>query len=433
MKDKRKTVKPQEKVKVNEIFLLVADVINGELRDAGKFPPFGRTLYVVKTGGVSLPIEELDNGVARYVEIEDIAHSIVRYLANEVNIPAYYLNYQQAVLCARTWLGVAKEVPIPEPVSWKSDPGLTFSRLPWDFDPDSEFKHPTFDEWLSRTTNAEAFCVWVGSLFFKDSYRQQYPWLCSDGGTGKGAMLRVLRKIFKQAFAAKQVPHVDDKHWTAGLLDKRLVAFPDCNNASFITSGLFKNLTGDDPVDINPKFKAPFTADLTCKFIFLSNRKPMVQDLSADLRRIILCEMTDPGELSSEAITGYEEKLWSECGYFLSTCVNLYQERNKNHGPIEVETSGVEDIIDHRNEEFDALFSRHLILVKDHVLPSKDLVERLKTERITDRKYQEFVRFFSKKYGIFNGRFTIDGKQQRGYSGIKLTDYDFRDYNVNRN
>lgn len=420
-KDKRKTATPQEKIKVNDIFFMVADVINNEMRDVNKWPDFGRKLFAIRNRETLLAAEELENGVVRYVDLLDVAQSIVRYLSQDVNNPFYYLNYDQAFNCAKTWLAIAKVRPMPEPVLWKNQPGLTFSRLPWDYCEDMPCHFPTFQEWMERTTNAEAFCEWVGSLFIKESDRQQYVWLCSEGGTGKGAMLRFIRKIFADAFAAKQVPGKDDKHWTHGLMGKRIIAFPDSNNAAFVMTGLFKNLTGDDPVDINPKHQKAFTADLNCKFIFLSNRRPEIQDLMADRRRLILCEMSDPGELTVKEKSNYNEKLWAEGGAFLRYCINKYKSNHpSDFGPITVCGEGVKTLLDEKYEEFDVVFEANFELSKNDSVTAGDMISRLNCTRFDQRKRKEFLDYFFKKYGIYRDRATGGG---RIYRGIKLRVY----------
>ena len=424
-----KSKESNEKISINIKYITIAAHINGALmEDVNVWKTFHRKFHVLideKTKDKArVPLEEHDGGVVRYIDIETVAEAIVYYTANVLNMPDYYLSFTQALVCAKTWLAMTDPIAKkPELVLWKSDEGLAFSRLPWNYDPMSWSKHPLFDEWLSRTTNSKAFCMWLGSLLFKDSNKEQYVWLYSEGGTGKGSMLRMIRRIFGDAFAAKQVPGLDDKHWTSGLLGKRVIAFPDCSNSAFITSGLFKNLTGNDPIDINPKNKAMFTADLNCKYIFLSNRKPDIQDLMADKRRLILCEMTDiKNDIQCEE-TSYEEKLWQECGAFLSTCLNLYKSNISIFRPIPIEQDGMNEIIEDKNEEFESYLENNYVIDPDSYIPSSDFWPSISVISWNERKRREFRSFLLKKYSIKRGCKKQDGKVFKAYFGIRIKHY----------
>ncbi len=161
---------------------------------------------------------------------------------------------------------------------------------------------------------------------------------------GKGAINRFLAKIFGGAYCAKQPPKVGDKFWTFGLIGKRLVAFPDCNDVRFVTSGLFKSLTGGDPVDV------------TAKYFFYSNEKPKISSEKADTRRIIYCEF-EPTPLISDPT--FEDRLWEEGGAFLARCIDSYTSAHPTPGPIVCEQPQLADWLSVVEERFEVIYEQH--------------------------------------------------------------------------
>ena len=177
---------------------------------------------------------------------------------------------------------------------------LAFTRLPWHAADDIT---PTWDLIISRMSNADAFTAWVGSLFDETSYQQQYVWLHGKGNEGKGCINRFLMRVFGPAYCAKQPKERGDKFWTHDLLGKRLVVFPDCNDSAFVASGLFKSMTGGDPIPVEAKGEMAYTTRLAAKYLIISNERPDLSSETADRRRIIYCEMTgrDDAEAHLEA------------------------------------------------------------------------------------------------------------------------------------
>ena len=156
----------------------------------------------------------------------------------------------------------------------------------------------------------------------KTSYMQQYVWLHGKGNEGKGSLNRFLQRVFGPAYCSKQPNESGDKFWTHELLGKRLVVFPDCNDQKFVTSGLFKSMTGGDPVAVEAKGEMSYTTRLNAKYLVLSNEKPQISSEKADKRRIIYCEIAPREDLID---LNFEARLWDEGGAFLGKCWSLYQ------------------------------------------------------------------------------------------------------------
>jgi phage/plasmid-associated DNA primase len=152
-----------------------------------------------------------------------------------------------------------------------------------------------------------------------------------QGKDGKGTLNRFLARVFGGAFCAKTPPAKGDKFWTFGLIGKRLVSFADCDDTKFVASGLFKSLTGGDPMPVEAKKQMAFTYMPVAKYLFFSNRKPEISSERSDQRRIIYCEFK-PADVVDEA--GFQERLWEEGGAFLTNCIVKYAEAHREPGPI---------------------------------------------------------------------------------------------------
>lgn len=299
-------------------------------------------------------VEERAGGVCTYVSVDQVAQVILRYVTDKVMSAEYAWTWRQAVEAARFWHGYTRPKPRPAPLLWSDEPGLCYHRLPWTRDGASA-PTPLWDELLARMSNAQAFRLWVGSLFDPKADLQQYVWLYGQGMNGKGAITRFLELALGPSFSSQQPPGKDDKFWTYGLRSKRLVVFPDCNNTTFVTTGLFKALTGGDAIRLEGKGKDATSARLACKFLFASNERPALSSEKADMRRPIYCEL---GAISSEPDPGYEAKLWAEGGAFLRQCVEAYAAACPHGGPVpDVQRDEIEGLAATEEEELEVAFN----------------------------------------------------------------------------
>lgn len=392
-------------------------------------PAFPRRFIVVEPVlGIRQPLEvDEETGVCTYVDVTHVRNAILAYVTNEcAGRPGYAWEARHARDCAEHWLALARPVKEPPAVRWQGEEGLCFNRLPWEFCPGAPA--PTFEGLFARISNNQALIGWIGSLFEPEADRQQYVWLYGHGGDGKGALVRFLKKVLGLSFAAKQVPGRDDVHWTAGLIGKRLVVFPDTNSAAFPASGLFMTLSGGDPVDINPKHKAPYCAELFAKFLFLSNARPSLSSEKSHMRRAIYCAFSSGPEAHDPH---FEEKLWAEGGAFLSTCIDNYRYEYPKHGPIKSEMDELADWVSVVEESFEVAFERRLeaiplppagVAPQQYVLPHQ-MQEIMKEERFDRVQQSKFLSWLERMHGVAKRNIKIDGASRKVYIGVRARSY----------
>lgn len=368
--------------------------------------------------GVLLPVTDVGEGIVRLVEDDTVANAIMRYVHNKV-VPAgfdsYSFEFREAKECFRVWKSLSNPIPKPKMVRWKDEEGYTYRRLPW---PMQTGETPLFDEMMGRTTNADALMAFIGSIFVEQSDRQQYLWVHGQGQNGKGALNLFLNKALGGAYCAQVVPTPGDKFWTSGLLGARLVAFGDCNNTSFVTGGLFKSLTGGDPIRIEMKGKQPFTTELNAKFIFLSNERPRINSEKADMRRLILCEME---QITCEVDPQYQKRLWEEGGAFLTKCLHKYALICPTFGQIRCDNNeALEDWVSTVEEEYETFFQENFEIDPNGTTVPGQLSNRL-TRHFKDwRKEQAFRSWMERRHGVKKKSVRVDGGIVKCYQGVRL-------------
>ncbi len=413
-----KSAPKEEKLSQAMVCQALANAVAGEpIPGAPPFPD--RYLVLSPKPGVKIPLtHETDDSVAVCLP-SAVSDSILNYCNNELRpFDAFTIKPQLAKEARDYFLATAAPVPHESLkfVRWADEPGLTYRRLPWI----RVFGDcPTWEHLLSRMSNNQAFMEWVGSLFFDEAHTHNYLWIYGEGGDGKGAINRFFERVFGGSYRSKSAPGTDkngvvDKFWAFNLLGAKLVAFPDCENPSFVTTGFFKSLTGGDPLELEPKGGQSFTAKLQSRYMILANCKPAVTSAKSDTRRIIYCEM----EPTTDYDPKFEDALWSEGGAFISLCVGLYEQKYlPNHGPIVSDESSLRDVIDDNEQHLENFFNEYFELTPDGYASGKEIKMAAEEAWPRSRKiYQAFLLWIKRIHGISQER--VAGTGERRYPGM---------------
>lgn len=414
--ERRKREKKPSKV---SLYRIMSDYMNHE-PFARLFQDFPETFHVVEPVlGVRLILQEKDQGVVQYVDKDAVVNAIIRYTQTQLaGNELYAWDVEEAGKAMRFWKALAHPMPEPPAVRWLDDPGLCFRRLPWIFQEGGGPKDcPTFAELFSRISNGPALRDWIGSLFDPSVRPQQYVWLYGQGGNGKGSLARFLHKVLGRVVVNKNPPPPNcEARWAAGIIGARLVVFPDCNHASFPASGFFKTLTGGDPIDIDPKFEKPFTAELNAMFMFLSNERPKLSSQKADMRRAIFCDFADTGRPEDPH---YEQKLWAEGGAFLSYCIESYRTGYPNGGVIRADMTDLEEYVGVVEEPYEVFFEQHFALEPHSSVSPQQMQEALCDRFKSSREHGEFLKWMERRHGVRKRSVKIDQKVIKRYPGIR--------------
>lgn len=389
--------------KFTDLMNQVADLLSGHL----KYPPFPQRFMVYKPGfGGDLILEVGDKQIVTIVDKAYVVKCIVKYTREHMLCEdAFTWTHRQCGECFDFWASATHEHKEEIPAfRWKDEPGLTFHRLPWD-KPKAPYdlsldRAPLFQEMMNRISNRNALMAWIGSLFDSTSASQQYIWMVGKGGDGKGSLISFLQHVFAEVFAKERPPKDENRFWTKGILKKRVVAFEDCNDRKFITSGLFKALTGGESERVEDKGAGSgYTANFMAKYIFTSNEDPEIKDTEADLRRLIFCPIEPRPTKKRNA--KYKKQLVEEGEAFLEVCVGLYSAIPEGEDIPIIEDEALALVIDDSEEEFEAIFTANF-----HHYPGKTLsptVFRNICKSLffnSDNQLKGFKDYIARKYGI---------------------------------
>ena len=429
-----KPVKPK-KIDKATLFLLMTRIINGKVEPSDQFPEFPVKFYVLEpSAGVRDITHMTGDRVVSYCHEDMATNTILQYCQSSLRKQPGFNEWtvKEARDCMEFWRSVTRAIPKPPATAFKSDKGLAFHRL--QFDPMWNDKGcPLFDEFVKRTSNGMALKAFIGSLFDDRADRQQYLWLYGQGMNGKGSIIRLLRQILGPSFGAEDASQAKSQFWTAGLLGKRLIVFPDCNSYSFPASQRFKSLTGGDPVRVERKNRDPHIDDLSCKFMFASNEKPSLSSQQSDRRRAIYCEV-DP--IPVPADPRYDEALWGEAPWVLGKCLGVYQSLCSNGGMIPAECSELDLVIEENETRYDTLFAKYFVKGLDELrdlesknvwdkslflLDPRDLetvVQKLRLDR-SEKRY--FIKYLESRHGVRYKNVRVNGVVLKKYAGIKLS------------
>jgi hypothetical protein len=205
---------------------------------------------------------------------------------------------------------------------------------------------------------------------------------------------------------------------------------PDCGNFKFPSAGLFKTLTGGDPITIEKKGQQAYTALLNCKFLFTSNELPSLSSEKSDKRRAIFCRMADGDRVVWSA--DFEDRLWAEGGAFLWHCLERYRALCPNHGPIPVDNKDLAEWVSILEEPFEQVFETWFEKTDsegDYVLP--DTMQMiLRGEWPGKRGTQlEFLKWLERSHKVRKKHFRLSKEEKAkkfGSDEKKHSDYEWR-------
>ncbi len=354
---------------------------------------------LVDPRGVRTFVEILPDNVCRYVAIDAPVAELVRYsiqdLGNHDPKGELEMPWDKAKKLVQQWAATRDGFDLKQvqPVREKSEPGLCWHRLGFDLAPGNT---PTFDELFSKASNVKAIMQWIGSLFDPDSPRQQYIFLWGDGLDGKGSLIFFLEKIFVSTFSSQGV--ATNQFWTHGLLGKRVVALDDVTEKElpFLTSSVFKSLTGGGTLRVEEKGGAISDGEFICKIIVTSNHKPSIERSRADLRRIIYSEFQAREVAPTDA---FKKTLVLEAPAFLWKCREAYRELGPGEW-IRDDKEILDLVLDDRDERFHTIFEKWFRLGEGKI-KAGEVRFVLEKEKMLDKKEQgRFRKYLERKFWV---------------------------------
>lgn len=370
-------------------------------------------------------IRQVKDYEVRYADVKHVADDISKYCYKiGEDHPRFKWTTRDTIEAAKQWFAITPEIEKPAMISFLDDNKFAFRYIDWDIEQDGPT--PKLDEIMSRASDARALMLFIGSLFFEDSYAQQYLWLFGDGGQGKSTLISVIKEILQDAVQYSDVPKGDGatRFFKKNLCGRRVLLFDDCESNGFLASPGFKTITGSRYIFVEGKGAQGFEHKHNAKFIFVSNEAPDISGEMADRRRIIACKIKNRG--SSDVQEGYEaDIIKNEARFFIGRCIRYFRDEQARSLPISCDQSIVEDVIEENEEWAIAFFEEHFNLKHDAYFKVTDFFKYcqpyLKLHTSKDKKIVLLKKILKRRYGVdFGVGKYINGKKTKCVTGFTI-------------
>lgn len=364
----------EKKPKVVDLYEAIFDALNKSPVSILPEPSF-RIASLKTPRGVKVPLKISENGECKEQTIEDVANLIMSYIKTAlIGYEKYKFTANQCRECADYWLMASVPIENPPLIAFLKETTLCWKKLDFNLEYGDT---PLFDELFSRMSNRNAVKIFIGSMFFPTSHRQQYLWIQGEGGDGKSCLLTIIARLWGStgSLVQNEAPG-KDKHWGVNYIGKRLVYFPDFNDFEAFNDGPLKQIVGSDMINVRPMYAAGYDAPLICKLIFTSNKLPPIDLQKSNRRRIILSKI----ETTDKDDTFYVDKLWAERAAFFYKCLELYKASCPTFGPILTDDEAkilLADSFDDKNVDMQRLFDFNFAYSNGGVLTPKEISNRL--------------------------------------------------------
>ncbi len=190
----------------------------------------------------------------------------------------------------------------------------------------------------------------VGYLFTSGNKLNVLPFIIGISGGGKSVFANILTAIFgKDKIADLKLQQIEkDRHATSSLINKHLNIIQDSDTSTINNNSLIKQLTGNDSVQVNPKYKDPFVLppEEVPKTILIANNIPKFTQLDQALvERLLIIEFKikfrgterENPNLLNDILSNPEEIEW-----FIYESLKEYKAMVENGDDFVLRENGVE-------------------------------------------------------------------------------------------
>lgn len=309
------------------------------------------------------------------------------------------------------------------------------------------YKHPVVYEPMNHCARINKFLlevagnniekVWLLEKVAAYCFYRGYPiqnafMLLGKGSNGKSVYLNLLQAMLGNENVSNQPLQAltNDKFASSDLYNKNANIFADLDDTDITTSGIFKSLTGEDPIPAQRKYQRGFKFKNYAKLIFSCNKLPETKDDSdAYYRRWIIIEftkqfeaheqnnnllneLTQPSELSGwfDQIINHLPELLKENQFEYDTVEEKRKRYQRNANSC---ISFIEDQIEFGSEyetPKQLLFGAYVKYCKEKTLPDQSDKKLWKNlhEAFGDRVYESHIKL------------PLTGERTRVWKGIRL-------------
>jgi putative DNA primase/helicase len=173
---------------------------------------------------------------------------------------------------------------------------FNLASLPYDFDP--EAKCPRWLKFLDEVLpddrqSQNLLQEFIGYVLSGETSLQKALSLCGPTRCGKGTIARIIGALLGRSLVTSaSIQQFGEQFGLADLVGKALCTLPDVrwDDRKEVSRAVHKllNITGEDEVSINRKFKKSWTGILGTRLLFMGNDPPQFRDTSSALANRLL-------------------------------------------------------------------------------------------------------------------------------------------------
>lgn len=333
------------------------------------------------------------------------------------------------LICAQN--GVI-DVSGTEPELIPHDPDYHFlAQLGCDYDPDADC--PTFkaalDDWLSDDKTRMKIQEYAGyCLMHWGLPHHKVLFLVGPTASGKSTFLDTIRAMMGDGTVSNLTPQqlTNDDFDASGIYGKWVNIRNDIPDSMIENTGMFKEVSAGDPVKIEFKYEDHFYYEPKAKHMFSANQLPDANtDDEAFYRRILLAPFpsTVPAHERDKQL---DQKLQQELPGVLNWALGgLQRLREQNGFTGDLDPTRTQETWDKWGHAADRFATVCLEEATGENIPKADAYRGFtnfcEDENIPSCSQNKLTRRL-KEEGIMDGKTYVDGRQQRCYLNVQLTD-----------
>lgn len=256
------------------------------------------------------------------------------------------------------------------------------------------------------------------------------------GNTGKSVLGSLLSAFYEEtAVGSVDAFRIGDRFSLSSLVNKALNISADLPSSALGDQavGIIKQMTGNDLVQVEEKYRTPYATRVGCKLIFGTNHQLRTATLDvAFLRRIVPIPFSHPVPKHRQDHYLLDKLKLETAGIFFKA-MEAYRELVANnyifvgddvYDMVSTKQAG-EQLIDY-DANIEVFIARHIAVMPGSFVPTKEIHQLYITEN-TDgladcQKFSTKFKLLAAKHGlaITNKKKRVAGESINGYEGIAL-------------
>lgn len=206
----------------------------------------------------------------------------------------------------------------------------SLNQIPHIFEPGKKTVGSEVDKWLQHIAPADddrkmllQFC---GICMNRDTRQQKFLLLTGIGGSGKSTLLSLLEYIVGSDNTSNvPLEKLSVRFASYGLVGKLMNSCADLKTGVLEDTSVIKKALGEDPLDVEPKGKDPFSVHCYAKHIFSSNELPLVvnERTNGFYRRLLILRVD---QVPKRVRYDFQQILRKEVDHFIRLIVDALSE-----------------------------------------------------------------------------------------------------------